>query len=251
MNKKFAAIGTIVLLTTGSGAAFAQMSDSAGSKYEQVRITQVTKTTQKINPAAIVKTTFIGGPVKNSELASGPIIKNSDPEPGSIEWMAQEKAEKDKIQSEAMSKQEQLEDKIARLERIAKDTKELNQAVALVKKQVGKTWYAFSGSTPDGWDCSGLVLWMYGKIGYTLEHRASLQKYAGELTKEPKIGDIVAFTYKGSKSAYHVGIYVGPNEMIHAGGRKGERTEIVSIKDWAKGNGNTVVTYTRIMETNN
>lgn len=250
-RKKIAAIGTIVLLTTGSGAAFAQMSDSASSANEQVRITRVTKETPLINPPSIVRESAIVGPVKISALASGPILKNTKPEPGSMEWMAQEKAEKDKIQSEAISKQEQLEAEIARLERIAEDTKELNQAVAMVKKQVGKTWYAFSGSTPDGWDCSGLVLWMYGKIGYTLEHRASLQKHAGELTKEPKIGDIVAFTYKGSKSAYHVGIYVGPNEMIHAGGKRGDRTEIVSIKEWAKGNGNTVVTYTRVIETNN
>jgi cell wall-associated NlpC family hydrolase len=92
---------------------------------------------------------------------------------------------------------------------------------------------------------------MYGKIGYKLEHRASLQKNSGELVEEPKIGDIVAFTYKGYDSAYHVGIYVGPNEMIHAGGKRGDRTEIVSVSQWAKGNGNTVVTYTRVIETNN
>ncbi len=250
-RKKIAAIGTIVLLTTGSGAAFAQMSDSASSVNEQARITRVTKPTPIINPQAIVKESTVVGPVSISALASGPILKNSSPEPGSVEWMAQEKIEKDRLQSEAMSKQEQLEAEISRLERIAKDTKELNQAVAMVKRQIGKTWYAFSGSTPDGWDCSGLVLWMYGKIGYTLEHRASLQKHAGDIVKEPKIGDIVSFTYRGSKSAYHVGIYVGPNEMIHAGGRRGDRTEIVSINGWAKANGNTSVAYTRVIETNN
>jgi cell wall-associated NlpC family hydrolase len=165
--------------------------------------------------------------------------------------MAQEKVEKDRLKSEAATKQEQLEAEIARLERIAEDTKELNQAVAMVKKQVDKTWYVFSGSTPDGWDCSGLVLWMYGKIGYTLEHRASLQKHSGEIVKDAKIGDIVAFAHRGSKSAYHVGIYVGPNEMIHAGGRRGDRTEIVNISGWAKANGGSIVTYTRVIETNN
>lgn len=251
MNKRFAAICTIALLTTSSGAAFAQMSDSYGISSEQSRITEVRKPEQVINPKVMITTSSVVGPVRASNLSSGPVLKNTAPEPGSMEWMAQEKAEKDKLKSEATTKQEQLEAEIVKLERIAKDTKELNRAVALVKKQVGKTWYAFSGSTPDGWDCSGLVLWMYGQIGYTLEHRASLQKNSGELVKEPKIGDIVAFTYKGSKSAYHVGIYLGPNEMIHAGGRRGERTEIVPIKSWANGNGNTIVTYTRIIETNN
>ena len=250
-HKKIAAISTIVLLTTSSGAAFAQMSNSYGSSSEQVRITQVTKPAVIINPPAIVKESSVVGPVKTSVLSSGPILKDSKPQPGSLEWMAQEKAEKEMIQSEAITKQEQLEAEIARLERIGKDTKELNLAISQVKKQVGKTWYVFSGSTPDAWDCSGLVKWMYGLIGYSLEHRASLQKISGEIVKEPKIGDIVAFTHKWSKSAYHVGIYTGPNEMIHAGGRRGDRTEIVSISQWAKANGGSIVTYTRIIETNN
>jgi cell wall-associated NlpC family hydrolase len=240
-----------VLLTTGSTAAFGQMLDSQSSKSEQIRITEVRKPNTVINPSAVVKIVTVSGPVKYSALANGPILKSTAPEPGSLEWMAQEKIEKDRLKTEAATKQEQLEAEIARLERVGEDTKKLNQAISQVKKQVGKTWYVFSGSTPDGWDCSGLVLWLYGKIGYTLEHRASLQKISGDFVKEPKIGDIVAFTHKWSKSAYHVGIYTGPNEMIHAGGRRGDRTEIVNINGWAKANGGSIVTYTRIIETNN
>ena len=240
-----------MLLTTGSTAAFGQMLDSQSSKSEQIRITEVRKPNTVINPSAVVKIVTVSGPVKYSALANGPILKSTAPEPGSLEWMAQEKIEKDRLKTEAATKQEQLEAEIARLERVGEDTKKLNQAISQVKKQVGKTWYVFSGSTPDGWDCSGLVLWLYGKIGYTLEHRASLQKISGDFVKEPKIGDIVAFTHKWSKSAYHVGIYTGPNEMIHAGGRRGDRTEIVNINGWAKANGGSIVTYTRIIETNN
>lgn len=253
--KKLIAISALVLvMITGAKPPFgtsARASATVDQATQAIKVTQV-RTAQGPKVSGIVKMeATLAGPVKVSAVKAGPIIETGEPVMGSLEWMAREKAEKDKIQSDAASTQEKLEAEIARLERIAEDTKELNQAVVLVKKQVGKTWYAFSGSTPDGWDCSGLVLWMYGKIGYNLEHRASLQKNSGELVKEPKIGDIVAFTYKGSKSAYHVGIYVGPNEMIHAGGKRGDRTEIVSISQWAKGNGNTVVTYTRVIETNN
>jgi cell wall-associated NlpC family hydrolase len=35
---------------------------------------------------------------------------------------------------------------------------------------VGNTWYVFSGSTPEGWDCSGLVMWFYSELGVALEH---------------------------------------------------------------------------------
>jgi peptidoglycan endopeptidase LytE len=253
--KKLIAISALALvMITGTKPPFgspALASATVEQKQEATKVTQV-RTAQEPKVSGIVKMeATLYGPVRVTALKAGPIVETGEPVMGSMEWMAQEKAEKDKIQSDAVSTQEQLEAEIARLERVAADTKKLNQSVYLVKKQVGKTWYAFSGSTPNGWDCSGLVLWMYGKIGYTLEHRASLQKNSGELVKDPKIGDIVAFTYEGSKSAYHVGIYVGPNEMIHAGGKRGDRTEIVSVSQWAKANGSSVVSYTRVIETNN
>lgn len=252
--KKLIAISALVLvMITSSKPPFGVPAQaSATADQQQVTpVTQVTTAQESKISYPIKRETALYGPIKVTTLKAGPIVETGEPVMGSMEWMKQERAEKDKIQSDAISTQEQLEAEIARLERIAADTKKLNQAVFLVKKQVGKTWYAFGGSTPYGWDCSGLVLWMYAKIGYNLEHRASLQKNSGELVEEPKIGDIVAFTYKGSNSAYHVGIYVGPNEMIHAGGKRGDRTEVVSVSQWAKGNGNTVVTYTRVIETNN
>jgi cell wall-associated NlpC family hydrolase len=90
-------------------------------------------------------------------------------------------------------------------------------------------------------------MWAYEQLGVNLEHRASKQQFAGESTSDPKPGDIVVFTYKGSKSAYHVGIYLSPDKMIHAGGGKGQYTSIVSISKFA---GNySVVSYRRILQT--
>ena len=122
----------------------------------------------------------------------------------------------------------------------------ITKTVKALKKRVGRTWYVFSGSTPSGWDCSGLVMWAYQQMGVELEHRASLQQKAGILVDEPKIGDIVAFTYKNSKSAYHVGIYIGGGEMIHAR-RQGQGTVIESVTAFA--GKYSKVTYTRILDT--
>jgi len=127
------------------------------------------------------------------------------------------------------------------------NTVKLNKVLSQLKDRVHKTWYVFSGDTPAGWDCSGLTRWAYGQLGVNLEHRASKQKYEGTLVKTPKVGDIVAFTYKGSQSAYHVGIYLSPDEMIHAGGGKGDYTSIVRISKFAGKYSN--VTYTRILQT--
>lgn len=130
---------------------------------------------------------------------------------------------------------------------LASNLETVNSAVSKVKKQVGKTWYVFSGSTPSGWDCSGLVMWTYEQMGVQLEHRASKQANAGKKVKEPKYGDIVAFTYKGSSSAYHTAIYLGEDQMLHAGGGKGETTQVASISKFA-GN-HTKVSYVRLIDT--
>jgi cell wall-associated NlpC family hydrolase len=127
------------------------------------------------------------------------------------------------------------------------NTAKLNTVVSQLKDRVHKTWYVFSGDTPRGWDCSGLTMWAYEQLGVNLEHRASKQKYEGTIVKTPKFGDIVAFTYKGTQSAYHVGIYLGPDTMIHAGGGKGDYTSIVRISKFAGKYSN--VTYTRILQT--
>jgi cell wall-associated NlpC family hydrolase len=249
MNKKFAAIGTIALLTTSSGAAFAQMTEISSSNTEQV-VTQVTKPTPIIN-SQVTKEVIISGPVKAVSLEAGPVLTSDPPLLGSVDWMAQEKAAKEKIKTDAQKVQDELEAKIARLESIASDTKKLNETLVLVKKQIGKTPWVFSGSTPSAWDCSGLVRWTYAHLDVDLRHSASSQRLAGEFVNKPKIGDLVSFNHRSYGSAYHIGIYVGPDEMIHAGGKPGDRTEIRSIKGWAKDNGNSQITYTRIIETNN
>jgi cell wall-associated NlpC family hydrolase len=249
MNKKFAAIGTIALLTTSSGAAFAQMTDISGSNTEQV-ITQVTKPTPIIN-SPVTTEVIVSGPVKSTSLEVGPVLTSDAPLVGSVDWMAQEKAAKDKLKSDAEKAQDKLEAEIDRLEKIASDTKALNETLFLVKKQIGKTPWVFSGSTPDAWDCSGMVRWTYAHLGVDLEHRASIQRISGQIVTEPKIGDLVSFNHQSYGSAYHIGIYTGPDEMIHAGGKPGDRTQLRSIKGWAKDNGGSEITYTRIIETNN
>lgn len=137
------------------------------------------------------------------------------------------------VNSPAPLIEEILEDKkitIQNIQRLANE-KRLTDAISSLNKHVGKTWYVFSGNTPSGWDCSGLTMWFYGQLGIELEHRASKQEYAGVKTKNPKPGDLVVFKYNGSKSGYHVGIYVGNGEMIHAP-RKGEVTRIESVKQF-------------------
>ena len=134
--------------------------------------------------------------------------------------------------------------------KIHNNTYRLNKVLSYVKTRVGKTWYVFSGVSPIyGWDCSGLVYWTYSKLGVSLKHSASIEVNAGIKVKTPKVGDIVGFGWKGWNGAQHVGIYLGNGMMIHAGGARGQKTAIISISKWAKENGNTKITYTRVLPT--
>ena len=125
--------------------------------------------------------------------------------------------------------------------------KRIARAVKKVKKYAGITWYVFSGATPAGWDCSGLVRWTYEQAGITLEHSATKQSRSGKTVKEPMVGDIVIFHYGKRKDAFHSGIYIGNGNMIHSY-RQGMRTVIQPVKQVVKQNRGSRVTYVRVLE---
>ena len=273
MKKLFIA-SAIALVTASSTVAFAEtIADTDGLANSKVISGQVTKSASVID-SPVQREVVISGPVQAQVLQAGPIFSSDPPIVGSIDWMAQEKAAKDQLRRSAAQKQAELETEaarvqaeleaeiarvqaeleaeIARLEEIAANTETLNETLVLVKNQIGITPWVFQGSSPRAWDCSGLVRWTYAHLGVDLYHSATWQRNSGKFVTEPKIGDLVSFnhpTYDGG--AYHIGIYVGPDEMLHAGGKPGDRTQLRSISGWAKANGGSEVTYTRIIETNN
>lgn len=107
----------------------------------------------------------------------------------------------------------------------------ISQRITQLEKHVDKTWYAFSGSTPAGWDCSGLVKWFYLDLDVELEHSATAQKYSGEIVTEPMPGDIVGFSHNGSDRVYHNGLYIGNDLFIHSP-RAGRQTKVSSVSDY-------------------
>ena len=230
-----------LVLTIGTGQAFGAILEANNNAQENK--------TQLVTQ--VKKEVIISGPVQTLQISAGPILKSDPPLVGSHDWMAQEKAERDQLESEAAQPQAELEAEIARLQTIADNTKNLNEAIELVKAQVGVSRWYHGGSSPPYWDCSGLVRWAYLHVGVDMRHSATAQRDFGTIVTEPKIGDLVSFAHAGRTSAYHIGIYIGPDQMVHSGGKPGTKTEIRSITDWAKVNGNSEIAYTRIIETNN
>lgn len=77
------------------------------------------------------------------------------------------------------------------------------------------TPYKFGGSDPEGFDCSGLTMYVYGQSGYELPRSASDQ-YTNMIPVEvPRPGDLLFFVTEGNRVS-HVGIYQGNYKFIHA-----------------------------------
>jgi cell wall-associated NlpC family hydrolase len=98
------------------------------------------------------------------------------------------------------------------------------RAVRLAAGELGVS-YRYGGSSPSGFDCSGLVAYVYGRLGVRLPHNAAAQYSYGRAVDSSHLrpGDLVFFHGLG-----HVGLYIGRGRIIHAP-QSGERVEIQSL----------------------
>ena len=90
---------------------------------------------------------------------------------------------------------------------------------ALAREQLGEP-YVYGSIGPYGFDCSGLMYYLYGKHGVQLHRTASQQLQDGIVVAKEglQVGDLIFFRESGERyPASHVGIYVGNNQIIHAG----------------------------------
>ena len=75
-------------------------------------------------------------------------------------------------------------------------------------------------SPSQGFDCSGLVYYVYSEFGYSVKRTASTQysdsNYALIDRSDIAPGDLLFFSSYGTKTVTHVGIYIGDDEFVHA-----------------------------------
>jgi len=86
------------------------------------------------------------------------------------------------------------------------------RVIALAQRHLGAR-YVWGGSSPTGFDCSGLVMYVYAQVGVSLPHSALRQyRYGVPVTRDRlEPGDVVFFD-----GLHHNGIYVGGGRFIHA-----------------------------------
>ncbi|WP_189956046.1 C40 family peptidase [Streptomyces alanosinicus] len=120
---------------------------------------------------------------------------------------------------------------------------DVGKVIAAAKAQLGVD-YCWGGGDADGptytsdcpsgvskgFDCSGLTLYAYAKVGITLGHYTDDQWIAGSRVASYsalKPGDLMFWSSDGTRGGiHHVSMYLGNDEMIHAP-HTGAKVEIV------------------------
>jgi len=90
------------------------------------------------------------------------------------------------------------------------------QIAAQARSLVGSP-YRYGGTSPDGFDCSGLVFFVHRQAGIAVPRTAATQFGAARrvATTDLVPGDVVFF-HSGGRDITHVGVYVGSGEFVHA-----------------------------------
>ncbi|WP_142827480.1 C40 family peptidase [Planococcus soli] len=109
----------------------------------------------------------------------------------------------------------------------------ISTLVATANSLLG-TPYKWGGAAPGGFDCSGFIYHVYNKAGISIP-RTNTTGYdaMSSAVSSPQVGDLVFFKNTYRPGISHMGIYIGNNSFIHAGG---DRVQITSLNDsyWGK-----------------
>ncbi len=102
-----------------------------------------------------------------------------------------------------------------------------NKVIEIATSLLGKP-YLFGGNTPEGFDCSGFVRYVYANAGLDIVRKSSKDYFFNDTTvvESPIPGDVVFFKDTYEKGISHMGIYIGNGEFIHAGTKAVERTKL-------------------------
>ncbi|QBP42029.1 C40 family peptidase [Paenisporosarcina antarctica] len=105
----------------------------------------------------------------------------------------------------------------------------LYQKVINVAKPLQGIPYVWGGSSTSGFDCSGYIYYVYKQAGLDVSRTNTTGFDARSYDiSNPVPGDLVFFSNTYRPGISHMGIYIGNNQFIHAGG---DRVQITSLSN--------------------
>jgi len=95
----------------------------------------------------------------------------------------------------------------------AEDPTDARPRIVTIALQYVGSPYARRGASPAGFDCSGFVMYVYGRAGIALPHSALKQYRLGTAVSRDALepADVVFFDH-----LRHSGIYIGDGRFVHA-----------------------------------
>lgn len=140
-------------------------------------------------------------------------------------YLASLKRDIKKLISAERARQERLAKLAARRNGVSFDPSALHGPhadVARIALRYLGVKYVWGGTTPAGFDCSGLAQYCYAQVGIHIPRTSREQFHAGAYIPPDRkdllaAGDLVFFGYhRSAKLIHHVGIYLGGGDFINA-----------------------------------
>lgn len=185
----------------------------------------VTKPTQRLNPKPVAEQTALPRPADLAETENALALRDA------VTAEAQQRAEalaKAKARAEARKKAA-AEARAARraqkraAEKRAAEARSVQTAsrgvermsasaanvLSIAAEVASGAYYAYGGTGPKGFDCSGYTSYVFDKVGISLPHSSSAQRSVARSVSSPQPGDLVFVYNGGGGSIGHVAIYAG------------------------------------------
>ncbi len=110
----------------------------------------------------------------------------------------------------------------------------ISQSVIADAKEYLGIPYSYGGTSPSGFDCSGLVQYVFRREAVYLPRTANdMYTSAGSKVASLQAGDLVFFSSTKKAPATHVGIYLGNNQFISATTSGGVQIDSLSSSYWS------------------
>lgn len=106
---------------------------------------------------------------------------------------------------------------------LSKSAQDIQIASVEVALPLLDTPYVWAGVTPEGFDCSGFIYYVFTNAGLQLPRLDTISMFMNsQHVDEPVPGDLVFFENTYREGISHAGIYIGDGKFIHAGTKKVE-----------------------------
>lgn len=110
------------------------------------------------------------------------------------------------------------------------NSSQATKIISIARQQLGKP-YQYGAAGPNSFDCSGLVQYVFGKVGISLPRTTYEQEKMGYEVSLNNLqpGDLLFWGNRGS--SYHVAIYTGNGNMLYAP-EPGQNVKEIQMKYW-------------------